>query len=88
MRVTSCESVGSEMCAYDTNCEGETAGSVAGNLTLLCLVTRSQAKIYLVCVRVCVRISLCHRTAKVTELLKTGCPLPSQSGVTHLKAVH
>lgn len=37
---------------------------------------------------VCESISLCHRTEKFTDLLRTECPLPSQHGVTHLKAVH
>lgn len=42
MRVTSCESIGSEMCSvYHTKCEGETARSVAVTITLSCLVTRS-----------------------------------------------
>lgn len=63
MRVTSCETIGSEMCSlYDTKCEGETAGSVAGTVTLLCFVTHTQAKTaprlrgVCVCVRLCVSV--------------------------------
>lgn len=53
LRITSCESVGSEMCSvYHTKCEGENTGSVAGTMTLLCMVTRSGAQH--VCVCVCV----------------------------------
>ncbi len=66
MRVTSCESVGSEMCSMcDTKCEGETAVSVAGTLTLLCLATRSQTKTepghknVCLCVCVCARAFVC-----------------------------
>lgn len=81
------------MCSvYHPKCEGETTGSVAGTMTLLCMVTRSGAQHVCVCVCVwvceCVSISLCHRTEKFTDLLRTECPLPSQHGVTPLKAVH
>lgn len=63
MSVTSCESVGSEVCSvYDRTCEGETARSVAGTLMLFFFFFCSQAKTepwHKMCVCLCVFVCVC-----------------------------
>lgn len=89
MSVTSCESVGSEVCSvYDRTCEGETARSVAGTLMLFFFFFALKQRLSRGTKCVCVYVCLCAcvyflMLQKFTELLRTGCQFPSQHGVTH-----